>query len=466
MAKARVFNLGSLNLKVSPFLQQNGDMIRMLNFEKDTIGGIKKRPGYTTYLGTPDNAQVNSLFQFRLNNGTQFWNYRASGSVLYYSTQGTGDWTVCGNGTITAGTSVVHAVDYNTLLISQDAGTTRHSTDGTSFTDTTSAPVAVGMVPYQERIYAAGTASDLFWSNVGTPTDWTNDSSSISISGPGRLSTVMKVNDRLIATKNSGVMYKYDGYSVFDLATNLGPSSPQSIGTVEGFSFWLNRLGEYGYGGAKPEIISNPIERLIYNDDGNGIIGTTFDNAPGAVHRYNYYLSIGTVTDDLTNEKIPDAILKYNFQLDEHSTYQFANRPTAWLSYRDLNGDQKFIFGDANGQCYTLGGTELSDNGSTIESVAEFVFHFGAPETDKIVNYIWCFANPGSQAKIQVAFGDTFTKQNKNWIDLKQLKDGVMEAKLDGARGKLIFVKVYEASVDDRSYIYGFAFDIEGVDRR
>ena len=173
---------GSLNLAVNPLAIKPGDMIRCQNVETDQFGAKKKRPGYTTYLGTmPNGSVVSDLLNFQLDNGTQFWNYAFAGGNLYYSQQGTGDWTIAGNGTLDTTGTLTSAVSENTLLIGDGVSATRHSTDGTSFTNTTAAPIAVDMEPYQNRIYIAGTASTLFWSNTGTPTDWINDSSSINI---------------------------------------------------------------------------------------------------------------------------------------------------------------------------------------------------------------------------------------------------------------------------------------------
>jgi len=165
----------------------------------------------------------------------------------------------------------MHTVLDNTLMICDGAGSTRHSTNGTSFTNTTLAPVAVDLVEYQNRIYAAGTVSNLFYSTFGTPTDWSTDSSSLTIPGAGKLSNSIKAADRVVTIKNSGLLHRWDGDSLLDLASNLGYSSPYSIDQSEGYYFGLNRLGVFGFEGARPKILSNKVQKLIYNDDGNGI---------------------------------------------------------------------------------------------------------------------------------------------------------------------------------------------------
>src|SRR3990167_589921 len=449
---------GSLNLAINPLAIKPGDMIRCVNIETDQFGAKKKRPGYTTYLGTmPNGSVVSDLLNFQLDNGTQFWNYAFAGGNLYYSQQGTGDLTICGNGTLDATGTLCAAVSENTLLIGDGVSATRHSTDGTSFTNTTAAPIAVDMEPYQNRIYIAGTASTLFWSNTGTPTDWTNDSSSINIPGPGKLTTLRKLNDRLVTGKNSGIQHRWDGYNLFDLSTTLAPTSSRSLSQVEGVDFGLNRLGVFTYNASSPELISNPIEKQIYNDSNEGIIGTSFDNAPGIAHKYEYMLSIGTVTDDLTDETISDCILVYDYQADEWWNNTFANRPTSWLSYKDASSDQQLIFG-AGSQCYTYGGTQTSDNTATIETVMEGILH-GGTLLDKKWNWFRASFYPGAEGHVQLAISDTFTKGKKNWISASQTVDGVVEHHFpEGSRGKFLFWKISEASRNARMHFLGFEF--------
>ena len=223
----------------------------------------------------------------------------------------------------------------------------------------------------------------------------------------------------------------------------------------------------YAFGGANPELISNPIKGQIYNDSGGGIVGGTFDLAPGLAFRNNYLLSVGAITDELTDETLSNAVLNYDYQLDQWANYNLANLPTALGSYTDAGGTAKLIFGDSGGQCYTYGGTATSDNGTAIESIAEYVHHGGVPEIDKDYKYIWLFFNPGCQAKCQVAITDTYTKEGKKWIDLGAAVDGVVEFRFpEGSTGKLLFVKVYESSRHSKFVWYGMAVDYDAAERR
>lgn len=464
----KMLSIAGLNLYVNPLAKADGELIRAVNVKSDPYGAKKKRFGYSTYLGTPNTDQINTLFTWRKDDGSTFYNYRASGEGLYYSTQGTGTWTIAGNGTITDGSHIGQAVLDDTLTVCDGAGSTRYTTDGTSFTNGTLAPIAVDLAEYQNRIYAAGTASDLFYSTTNDATNWettgTSDSSSFKVPSEGKLSRIFKANDRLIACKNSGLVYRWDGYYLVDTATNLGPSSPYSIAETEGFHFGLNRKGYFGgYGGAKPQLLSNAIQRQIYNDAGEGIVGTVFDTAPAVTHKYDYFCSVGSVTDDLTDQTITNCIHKYNYQKNEWLDYSFADKPTAWNSFQNASGVETLIFGDSSGQCYKIDDS-FTDNGVAIESVMEFVIHLGSPQYSKEWDKIYAFFNPGNQCKIQVAYADTFTKQRQQWHEVGDCSDGVAEFRLPGeARSKLLFVRIYERSKDSPFIFYGFSVDAEVI---
>src|SRR3990172_939318 len=250
MPESRVYGISGINLKVQPLNHKEGDLLRSVNSETFPVGAKRKRPGYTTYLGTmPNGSAVQGLFNFSRNNGTQFWNYAFAGGLLYYSQQGTGDWSISGGGTFSPAGTITHAVLEDTLCVSDGVGSVFNTTTGTSFSGAAASPVAVSLEEYHQRIYAAGTASNLFWSNVGTPSDWTNDSSSVLVPGEGKLLSIFKSADRLIANKNSGKMYKWDEFDLVDLATNLGPTSALAIGDIEDYRIFPNRRGFFGYGG-------------------------------------------------------------------------------------------------------------------------------------------------------------------------------------------------------------------------
>ncbi len=469
MPVVNINKIGGLNLYVSPLSNNDGEIGVGINVDSYPYGAKTKRPGYVTYLGTADGSAVNSLFSWTKDDGTTLFNYRASGSSLYYSLQGTGAWTLAGNGTISPGAHTGAAVLNNTLIIGDGVGSTRHTTNGTTFTNTTLAPIADSFAQFQNRVFANGTASALFYSTTGDPTNWntsgTADSNSVTIPGAGKNLKVFRANDRLVAAKSSGLMYRWDGFQLVDVSTTLGPTSPYSVAEKEGYYFWLNRDGHFGYGGVRPELLSNAVQPQIYNDSGSAIPAANFDTNPAVVHRYDYFLSMGSsIYNDFSENTVSNAILKYNFQKNEYLNYSFYNLPTAYCSYKDATGAQKLIFGDSGGQCYTYGGTALSDNGHTIEAVIEFDIHLDAPMFDKKWNWLWAYFNPGCQAQMQVAIGNSYRDRDLKWQDIGSLSTGVGRFRFpQGSRGKLLFVRIHESSTNSRFTFQGLDIDANVV---
>ena len=458
------FNLGGVNTYINPLLN-DGALIHSVNMESSPFGAKTKRNGYTSFLGTPDTAQINSLFSFNKNDGTTQYLYRKSGTLIYSSYQGTGAWTLTGNGTVDASSYVGNAVLNNTLIIGDGVGSTRYTTSGTAFVNGTLAPVAPFLEEYQGRIYAAGTSSTLFYSTSNDATNWntsgTSDSSSLQIPGAGKLARIFKAQDKLIATKNSGIMNKWDGYARIDMSTNYGPSSPYSVARTEDYWFFANQYGIFGQGGGKPQLISNPIQRQIYNAAGVGIAGSVFPTLQAECHKYDYLLAVGSVTDDFVGRTISNAIIKYDYQKNEFLNYSFAHNPTALHSYTDVNNERQLIFGDASGQCYKISGTATTDNGSAIASEMIFVYHYGAIEYEKKWNFYRGIFNPGCQARVQIACVNTYQDVDTlPWRDLGDCTRGVCEYRFpQGSKSNLLYVRITESSKNAKYTYYGCALD-------
>lgn len=465
MPTLKYFRSEGINTFINPLLQNDGSLIHCVNFNTDPFGAKVKRPGYSTLLGTADGSAVTGLFSFTKNDNSLFL-YRTSGSSLFHSVSGTGAWTLSGNGTITPGGNAGYAVLDNTLILGDGVGSTRHSTTGTSFTNTTLAPVAKSFAQYQNRIYAGGTSSTLFYSTTGNAADWalagTSDSSSLSIPGAGTINSVFVAADRVTTSKTSGIMYKWDGYSLIDVSTKKGPTSPKSVDSTEGYYLYLNRDGITGFGGARPEILSNPIQSQFYNNLGSGVAGGTFSTAAGGIHRWDYYLSIGTVTDGLTGKQLSNDVVKYDFLRNEFLNHKFAHFPTSYHSYVNASGDSKMMFGASDGQVYQLGETDKTDAGTAIESEMIYFVHGGSPEIEKKWNDIHLFFNPGCEARVSVAPANSMTLDRVTWVEIGDVNDGIVHYRFpSGTRSKLLYVKIYDNSAVAPFRYYGMTIDAE-----
>lgn len=466
MAVIRSTNLRGINLFINPLNQVEGELIRSVNVDNFPLGGKTKRMGYDTYRDNVDSSQVNSLWNWTKEDGTSY-NYRASGSLVYYTdTSGTANWAICGNGTIDDGATVGHAVLEDTLFIGDGAGSTRHTTNGTAFTDTTLAPVGSRLVEFGRRIYVMGTSSDTFWSTINDGTNWqtsgTADSSSILIPGAGKLLDIRKMGGELLHFKESNNYFKWDGDRLLDMSSKLGMDSPSVADQVEDFWFWSNRDGLYGYGGGRPQLLSNPVRRYFYNNDGNGIAGSDFDTLPGVVHRYDYLMGMGgTVTDDFTNEPIVNGILKYDYQQGVFDAWSLADKATAFMTYEDSNGDKQLLFGDDGGQVYTMNSGQ-DDNGSAITAVMEMLYH-GNTMKEKSWYSIRPMFSPGCQARMQVAVAYDYEQAKKRWEDIGDVSSGTRKYRLKAGknRGVFLFVKITESSQNKPFVYYGCEIEYE-----
>ncbi len=129
MPTLSITNFSGINSNINPLELPDGNIIQALNVTSQPFGALTKRPGYNTFLGTPDNSSIMSLFSWWRNDGTTLELYRASGSALYSSAQGTGAWTLTGNGTISNGAHFGHAV-LNDVLIGGEGRTATHGLHG------------------------------------------------------------------------------------------------------------------------------------------------------------------------------------------------------------------------------------------------------------------------------------------------------------------------------------------------
>lgn len=464
MKSFQVLNLGGLNQYTNPLIKGNGELIHSVNVDSYPLGGKTKRSGYIDYLGTADGSAVTSLFSCEFNGS--IFAYRASGSSLYYSVGGTGAWTLAGNGTISPGSYVGYAVLGNTLILGDGVGSTRHTTNGTSFTNTTLAPVSNQFAQYQNRVYACGVGTSnnyLFYSTSNDATNWnlsgTADSSSLTIPGEGYLSKVINSFDRLVIMKTSGKILKWDGYSLIDSASNSGARSYRSVATKESLVMWLNGNGVYGYSGGLPQLMSNAIQGQIYNRNGNGISATDLLNAPATFSRNSYLVGVGTVTPDITNYQIPNALINYDLQKNTYDNYSFYHKPTAMHTFIDATGKEVTIFGTDTGQCYKLSGTATSDAGYPISSMIELCIATEDATNIKEFSRFRAVFNPGSNAKVRIAVSNSFSTE-KRWTDIGDAENGIYRyAFPNDSRGQLLFINIYESSITAPYSFYGIGVD-------
>lgn len=476
--KQRLFNLGSLNLYVNPFLQNNGQLLRAVNVDTTPYGALTKRKGYEAYLGTATGGTVQQLFSVDLtDNNSAPYLYRYSNNVLFFKDlTGTADWTACNNGTF-SGNNIGYTVLENTMIVGDGVGSTRHTTNGTSFTNTTGAPIARYFEQFQQRVFAGGTANTLFFSTTGTASDWSgvspSDSSSFQIPGEGQIVGLRKVNDTLKIFKKGGNMFTFDGDYLVDEATKSGLNYSNSLANIEDYHMWINDDGMYGSGGGRPELLSNPIEPFFREANGFNT------DAPAGAHRFDFYFSpLETITEDILDTSIEKPVIKYNIQKNQFLTWKMnalaSPGITAFASYKDAttNPYNAFIFGDSAGQVYKFfkdssNNDIYDDNGAPIESIVEMLIHLDAPEDAKQWYELTLFFNPGSTAKVQIGTTNVFNRNNLRLTDLGDTSEGFIHYRFpQKTQSNLLFLRIYENSTNPSWTWYGGVVDADIVERR
>ncbi|MHB9161546.1 MAG: hypothetical protein ACYC6W_11790 [Nitrosotalea sp.] len=488
------FNSQGIQTYNSP-MQADGQLIHGLNIVGFPVGGYSKRPGYGTF-GTSLGTQVNSLFSYAPyptgSNGTNITMnvYVATGSLLQYSAQGTGAWTIAGNGTINNGNHVGWSVLNNVLILGDGVGSTRHTSNGTSFTNTTDAPVAQYFSQFHNRIYASdSTTSNMNYSVTNDATNWANsgtsDSSFFVVANEGGIVNHFVAGDRLVISKQRGDLFNWDDTSLVDMSTKYGPSSPWGVSNIDDTYFYINQYGIFSFDGANKNLISNPIQRHFYNRLGSQIGTASWGTAPSVGHIWDYLVAVGTVTDDFTMRTVNNAIERYDFQKNQFTYWSFNDAPTAFHSFNDISNRRQLIFGGTSGQVFQTDITKTSDNGASIETEMVFLFNYSsqgeafsptaastlyASSYEKKWDWILLFFNPGDEVNIQYAFSNTLTYQHLIWSeaintngrggDYYQVSDGVVEIRFPRVennmpRARFLFVRIYDKSDSSAWTYYG-----------
>lgn len=470
MAKIDYYDFRGVELNASPLKNLDGGLVKCQNMDFGIDGSLRKRSGYITALGTV-NGQINDLFSWRQQDNSTLYLYNmSSDGKLRYSVQGTGAWTVAVNGTFSVFSGFVgKAILEDEIIIGDNVGSTRHSANGTSFTDTTLAPLTNKLATSNatQRVFAAGTGNTLFYSSTGDASNWnlsgTSDSSSINIPGEGRLVSVNEIGGEIVTTKVGGVIAHWDGFRLYINPSNEGPSGDASMAQENGLWFWINRNGVYGFDGNLPKKISRPIDDFFRNQSGYGINTSQFALAPGVTYKENYLVSVGSVVSSILNETIDRCVLKFEVPYNRWSWYKMAHEPTAFLNYLENSNEQTLLFGAGSsvGQVYKMVGTATSDAGSAISCVAQGIVNMGYPGREKILNGLDIFTSPGCSAKFEYCLANTIDFDALNWQSVGDLHTGVCEYQAPPAqRGRFLHWRLYESSTDAPFTFYGFSAEV------
>lgn len=486
------YNPTGINTWQNP-LQTDGQLIHAVNVVSLGQGLKAKRPGYGTFLGNLG-GQINQLFDFPFQNGTQLFLYAAVGTTLMYSTQGTAPFVQASPGSIANNQHVGNAVFNNILTIGDGVNNLLTSSNGTSFSSPGSAPVAQNMAVFHNRLYTVdGTSSIINYSVANDPTNWqnsgTSDSSFITAVAAGACNAVYKAGDQLIINKNRGDMFTWDDTTLTDMSTNLGATSPWSIAQIDQDWFYINQLGIFQFDGATKTVLSDAIQNEFFNRQNTGIGTASWATAPATTHYWDYLVAVGNITDDFTQRSINNAIIKFDFQKNEFLNWSFNDAPTAIHGYVDINLKRQLIFGNASGQIFQMDLTKTSDNGFPIPTEMVFLFNYAnsseaftqssasavtGSSWEKDWRWLRAFFTPGCEINCEYAFSNSLDYSRLKWSetintkigqgDYWQFSDGVLEIRFQSnpnnpPRSRYLFVRYYESSSTSIWRFYGQQID-------
>lgn len=492
-------NIQSVSTYSNP-LTSDGQLIHANNIQFFPFGAISKRGGYRPILQSLG-TQINGLFAFPFQNGTQLFTYAAAGGTLFSSTQGTANWAQTNPGTVAPGQYIGNAVFNNVLAYGDGVNQLWTGTNGTAFTQPGSAPIAQYMTIFHNRLYTTdGTSSNVQYSTANDPTNWTNvgtsDSSLLVTTSPGANQGLFVAGNMLQMTKSKGDMFTWDDTDLTDVSTIYGPTSPKSLAQIDNYWFYVNIYGLFGNGGAQAEMLSNPVQRMFYNKLGVNVSGTNLVNSGnvlGATYYWDYLAVVGNINDDFTGVKLSNAIIKYDYQKNSFCYWTFADFPTAINSYIDIYNHPQLIFGNASGQVFQFDPGYTADNGNPIDTEAIFLFTYAAQQTgfsqtsasmqlgssyEKKWNWIRLFFNPGCEMNIQFSFSNSLSPQHQIWSEVINMKanargdywqeaDGTLEVRFptnnpnNMPRSRFLFLKIYESSTTSQWQYNGCQIDAE-----
>lgn len=356
------FNLGEgLNRAVSEYLLKPGECQEALGCDFSNVGELARIPGYESYGSGLDVASVTGLYDFKTAGGVSKWIAKTSTSLFY---DNSGSWTTAtGGGALTSGEKASFATHLDTLIVGSASDAPRKSTNGTDFSTLGgSPPTAKYWLTFDNKVYAlnlSGNRSRIRWSDDGTIETWTstNIQDVITNIGVGDEITGGTVNNNTLLIFKNYSTWKWDTYELRVIHASAGCRAPDSIATIDDWTFWLSHKGIMATNGGKPFRISKkakPFTDAI--SDITAPVGWAEDNF--------YYLYIGTVSVTGIGS-ITNCVLIYDYDNDVISYKSMPDAVTKAAVLTTSGNVRSSYFGNDAGQVYKFR-TGIIDNATAI----------------------------------------------------------------------------------------------------
>jgi hypothetical protein len=412
-----IYLVGGINRNVSTFLNQDGELSDIQNFELSKIGVLKKSGGYSL-----KNAQVTALmnilggFDFQRADGTNehFIAVDGANAGIYKDVGGT--WTDQSQ-TLTSGAYVRFAyspvLDVLFACNYSDATRSYNGTSWSTSTNVTDAPKAKYITSFGDRIYllncVVGATSYVSRAYRSTTTDtspitWDADE---WISFNDVITGVGKVGENMFVGCDSSC-WVWTLEEVKYQASGRGCVSHDGIVSYGNSVFFPSDDGMYLYDGSKDINIS-----LAVKDYWDAIPVANRVYIKAKMKGHHLYISIGDVVVD--GRSLSNVILDYNVLQNTWSRFSIGEDVMEMHTFTESTGEEIFI-GNNNGEVFQLFGTNTDQDGSVFTSFIETPWYYGSgPREIDDFTELWAYGEDLSGLKVK------YKIDNKGWISAGEL---------------------------------------------
>lgn len=461
-------NVG-MHRSVSPFSVMKGEWKKIINWDLDKKGCLTKRKGYASKLNVPADSEILSLIPFEIDSTRKLIMINATGNLYVADPVVDSDWgtaILTGLNTSARWTStVLHDSSGTGYMILGNGIEVYKTSDASTFSSVSGAPLAKYWTTFQERVFGAGVPADkdvLHWSSIGDLTNWSavspSDSSSLNIDkhSGGTIQGIRTINDRVVIWKQDRIK-RYDEEYLRTVRASSGLDAPYSISEVDGIAFTLDRNAIRMYDGNSPIEISEKISDLI---DGVSFSDSNKERIHGEVFKEKYYLSVGDITDEDSNT-ISNAWIVYDYNKNAFWLYSLDTQATALTKLMCSDGVERLYFGSTNGQVYQMFSGD-TDNGVEVEAMLEgHIFYPVGPEIFIQPKEMFIASKYGHEMKSQIT-----NDYSDNTITVGEYDKPVDSNLMNELGNNVLGIRINIVhSTKGRPIFYGFTlgFEIEGA---
>ena len=351
---------GGLNSKSSPLILKDNESSDCRNVYFDTSGAIIKRSGQDVYTTTPSTGTISAidgLYQFNMDNGSQFLMGVSGGSLLKMD-EADGTWD-----TITTVTSQTTAklcdwATYQDICIVTNGTNNPQEWSGSGATTNLDAVSdltltrADWVADFKDRLFlgnvtVSGTAypNRVYYSDNTDITTWgTTSFLTVGYSDGEAITGLRVLGDELIVYKERSIWkIRYMGdpdlpFAIYKSLSDVGCISGRTIQEVTNHHVFLSSTGElYVFNGVNSEKISGRIDATL-----QAYSKSRYDEAVSANYRKlnQYWLSFTTSGSD------HDRVIVWDYFNNSFTEYDGIEMNAA-TTYLGTDFTEKLITGDS-----------------------------------------------------------------------------------------------------------------------